>query len=417
MRTILQNGRIDGSDATDIVISDGAIEQIAPPGTVTAEPGDETIELGGQLVLPGFVDGHSHADKSLWGEPWVRRGSVAITMDQMFDDTLQQWALPQASIKERARRFLEMSVAAGSTTIRAYADVAPEIGLDGVHAMLELKQELAHLADIRVVAFPQLGILRKPGTEELLEEALVAGADAVGGLDPAGVDHDALKVLDIVFGLAEKYQVAADFHAHEDGELGVWLVDRIAERTRVLGMGGKVSMCDVFALAQPSPDQFAHLSSTFADAGIAFSIGVHGLLPVPDVKGLHEAGVAMCLGSDSSRSLWSPWGDGDILSRAMMMSYKSYWRTDDDLELAAQLATSLGRRALGLDARGVEVGASADLVVLTGEAVAEVVVQPVPRSLVFKRGVVVARDGALVADDVPASRQEPVSRPRRLSGR
>lgn len=396
MRTLLLNGRIDGGDATDIVLADGLIAEILPAGTATAEDSGETIDLGGQLVLPGFVDGHSHADKSLWGEPWVRRRSVDVTMDQMFDDTLEQWALPQAPVKERARRFLEKSIAAGSTTIRAYADVAPQIGLEGLHAMLELRDELAALADIQVVAFPQLGILRNPGTAELLEEALIDGADAVGGLDPAGVDHDALRVLDIVFGLADKYQVAADFHAHEDGELGVWLVDRIAERTRALGMTGRVSMCDVFALASPSPAQFARLGSTFAEAGIAFSIGVHGLLPVPDVKGLHELGVAMCLGSDSSRSLWSPWGDGDILSRAMMMSYKSYWRTDDDLELAAELATSLGRRAVGLESVGVAVGAPADLVVLPGETVAEVVVLPPVRSLVIKRGVVVARDGALV---------------------
>lgn len=396
MRTLLLNGRIDGGDATDIVLADGLIADILPAGTAAAEHAGETIDLGGQLVLAGFVDGHSHADKSLWGEPWVRRHSVDITMDQMFDDTLQQWALPQAPVKERARRFLEKSVAAGSTTIRAYADVAPQIGLEGLHAMLELRDELAPLADIQVVAFPQLGILRNPGTVNILEQSLIAGADAVGGLDPAGVDHDALRVLDIVFGLADRYGVMADFHAHEDGELGVWLVDRIAERTRALGMSGRVSMCDVFALASPTPAQFARLAGTFAESGIAFSIGVHGLLPVPDVKGLHEAGVAMCLGSDSSRSLWSPWGDGDILSRAMMMAYKSYWRTDEDLELAAAFAGPLGRRAVGLEPVGVEVGAPADLVVVPGEAVAEAVVLPPTRSLVIKRGVVVARDGALI---------------------
>ncbi|WP_336628706.1 MULTISPECIES: amidohydrolase family protein [unclassified Microbacterium] len=397
MPTILKNGRIDGADATDIVIADGAITDIVPSGSAAVEPDDDVIDLGGQLVLPGFVDGHSHGDKSMWGEPWVRRNSVDITMDQMFEDTLEQWKLPQSSIKERARRFLHKSIAAGSTTIRAYADVFPGLDLQGVHALLELKEELAPFADIRVVAFPQLGILRMPGTEDLLEQALKDGADGIGGLDPAAVERDATQVLDIVFGLADKYQVAADFHAHEIGELGVWLVERVAERTRALGMGGRVSMCDVFALAEPSPEQFGRLSHAFADAGIAFSIGVHGLLPVPDVKGLHDAGVAMCLGSDSSRSLWSPWGDGDILSRAMMMSYKSYWRTDDDLELAARLATSLGHQALGSAARRVEVGEVADLVVLPGEAVAEVVVQPAPRSLVLKNGAVAARDGALVS--------------------
>ncbi|MGO4453562.1 amidohydrolase family protein [Arthrobacter sp. RAF14] len=396
MRTLLLNGRIEGAEASDIVIEDGFIAQIIPAGSAQAASTDEVIDLSGQLVLPGFVDGHSHADKSMWGEPWARRHSVDITMDQMFEDTLEQWKLPQSSIKDRARRFLHKSIAAGSTTIRAYADVFPGIDLQGLHAMLELKEELAPLADISVIAFPQLGILRTPGTLDLLEQALKDGADGIGGLDPAAVERDAAQVLDLVFGLAEKYQVTADFHAHEVGELGVWLVERVAERTKALGMAGNVSMCDVFALAEPSAEQFGRLSHAFADAGIAFSIGVHGLLPVPDVKGLHEAGVAMCLGSDSSRSLWSPWGDGDILSRAMMMSYKSYWRTDDDLELAARLATSLGHQALGAAAQQVVTGEVADLVVLPGEAVAEVVVQPVPRSLVLKRGVVVARDGHLV---------------------
>lgn len=397
MRTVLRNGRIDGSPTTrTIVVSDGLITEIADDAAVTTSPADTVEDLGGQLVLPGFIDGHAHADKSMWGEPWVRRTSTEISMDQMFEDTLQQWATPQAPVVDRARRFIERCVASGSTTIRAFADVAPEIGLEGVEAMLQIREELRGVADIQIVAFPQLGLLRKPGTADLLDQALAAGADWVGGLDPAAVDHDALQVLDIVFGLAEKHQVGVDFHAHESGDLGVWLIDRIAERSIALGMQGRVGLCDVFSLAEPSPEQFARLSSSLADGGIAVAVGVHGLLPVPDVKSLHEAGVALCLGSDSSRSLWSPWGDGDILSRAQFMAYKSYWRTDDDLEFAARIATSEGRRAVGLPVAGVEVGATGDLVVLPGETVAEVVVQPPQRSLVIKGGTVVARDGELV---------------------
>ncbi|CCH31666.1 amidohydrolase [Actinosynnema sp. NPDC047251] len=395
-RTFLSNGRINGvGDPQVVTVTDGVITAVGPSLPADLGPADHVEELDGQIVLPGFVDGHAHADKSLWGEPWARRDSAPITMDQMFEDTVRQWEATTTPVAERAGAFLEKCVTYGSTSIRTFVDVAPEIGLDGLHGVLEVRDRLAGLTDLQVVAFPQLGVLRRPGTAELLDQALREGANAVGGLDPAGVDGDAARQLDIVFGLAEKHQVPVDFHLHESGELGIWLIERIAERVKALGMRGRVSLCDVFSLAEPTPPQLEHLGTLLADAGITVAVGVHGLLPVPDVKRLHAMGVPLCLGSDSSRSLWSPWGDGDILSRAMFMAYKCYWRRDEDLEFAVEIATRLGRDALGFDRCDVSVGDPADLVVLPGEAIGEIVVSPPRRTLVMKRGRIVARDGEL----------------------
>ncbi|MBB5959827.1 cytosine deaminase [Saccharothrix tamanrassetensis] len=395
-RTILSNGRINGvGDPRTITVADGKITSIGPGAPADLGPADHVEELNGQIVLPGFVDGHAHADKSLWGEPWVRRDSEPITMDQMFDDTVRQWAETTTPVARRAGAFLRNCVSYGSTSIRTFVDVAPEVGLDGIHGLFEVREELAELTDLKIVAFPQLGLLRKPGTAELLEQALREGADAVGGLDPAGVDGDAARQLDTVFGLAEKYQVPVDFHLHESGELGIWLIGQISARVKALGMQGKVSLCDVFSLAEPTPAQLEHLGTLLSDAGIAVAVGVHGLLPVPDVKTLHAMGVRMCLGSDSSRSLWSPWGEGDILSRAMFMAYKCYWRRDEDLEFAVTMATRLGRDALGFERCDLDVGDPADLVVLPGDAIGEIVVAPPQRTLVMKRGKIVARAGKI----------------------
>ncbi len=396
-RTILSNGRVNGvGDPQVVTVAEGKIRSIGPAVPVDLGPADRVEDLNGQIVLPGFVDGHAHADKSLWGEPWVRRESEPITMDQMFEDQVRQWELITTPVAQRAGVFLRKCVTYGSTSIRTFVDVAPEVGLDGIHGLFEVREELAELADLQIVAFPQLGVLRRPGTAELLEEALRAGADAVGGLDPAGVDGDAARQLDIVFGLAEKYQVPVDFHLHESGELGIWLIEQIAARIKALGMQGKVSLCDVFSLAEPTPAQLEHLGTVLADAGIAIAVGVHGLLPVPDVKALHAMGVRLCLGSDSSRSLWSPWGEGDILSRAMFMAYKCYWRRDEDLEFALDVATRQGRDALGFERCDLRVGDPADLVVLPGETIGEIVVAPPQRTLVMKRGKVVARNGEIV---------------------
>ncbi|MFI0482292.1 amidohydrolase [Actinomadura sp. 9N215] len=396
-RIILSNVRPHGAgDPRVITVADGRIHSVGTRTPADLGPDDHVEDLAGQIVLPGFVDGHAHADKSLWGEPWVRRTSEPITMEQMFEDQLRQWAETTTPVATRARAFLDRCVAYGSTSIRTFTDVAPEIGLDGVHGLLQVREEMADLADLQIVAFPQLGILRKPGTAELLEQALRAGADMIGGLDPAGVDGDAVRQLDIVFGLADKYQVPVDFHAHESGDLGIWLIERIAERVKALGMHGKVSLCDVFSLADPTPSQFERLASVLADADIAVAVGVHGLLPVPDVKALHAMGVRMCLGSDSARSRWSPWGEGDILARAMFLAYKRYWRRDDDLEFAVTMGTTLGRQVLGVPPCDLKPGDVADLVVLPGEAIGEIVVTPPPRTLVMKRGKIIARSGALV---------------------
>src|SRR5262249_5771933 len=148
----------------------------------------------------------------------------------------------------------------------------------------------------------------------------------------------------------------------------------IAERTRALGMQGRVSLCDVFSLANLNAGETARIGEILASAGIAVAVGVHGLLPVPNVHTLCNCGVHLCLGSDSARSLWSPWGDGDMLARSSLLAYKCYFRRDVDLELALDLANIHGQRAMGLTPNTLSVGDPADFVVLRGEAKAELVV-------------------------------------------
>ena len=101
---------------------------------------------------------------------------------------------------------------------------------------------------MQIVAFPQSGMLVRPGTVELLEEALAQGAEVVGGLDPSTIDRDPAEHLDTIFGLAEKYDVDVDIHLHEPGDLGAFSVELIAERTQVLGWQGRVVISHALCL-------------------------------------------------------------------------------------------------------------------------------------------------------------------------
>ncbi|KXB00963.1 hypothetical protein AKJ44_03075 [candidate division MSBL1 archaeon SCGC-AAA261F17] len=88
-------------------------------------------------------------------------------------------------VKKRAKKVIESSVKYRCTKIRAQADISTIGGLIPLKGVLATKKECQDIADIQVVAFPQEGILRDEGTEELLYQAMEEGADVVGGMPAA----------------------------------------------------------------------------------------------------------------------------------------------------------------------------------------------------------------------------------------
>jgi cytosine/creatinine deaminase len=99
--------------------------------------------------------------------------------------------------------------------------------------------------------------------------------------------------------------------------------------------------------------------------------------------------VAVGLGCDGIRDLWSPWGGGDPLGRAALLAWRAGTRRDQDLAAALELATEGGAAVLGLDGYGLDPGCRADLTLVPAETVGEAVVAHPPRSLVLKAGRVV----------------------------
>src|SRR5690606_41404839 len=155
----------------------------------------------------------------------------------------------------------------GTASVGSHTDIGPGVGLRGVEAVREAAGQVP--VDVTQVAFPQHGLLTNPGTAGLLEEALKSGVEAVGGLDPAGIDRDPVRHLDLIFGLADRYGAHVDIHLHDGGTLGAWEIELIAERTRVLGLAGRVTISHAYAFGQIDAAQAARLADALAEAGVA----------------------------------------------------------------------------------------------------------------------------------------------------
>ena len=231
------------------------------------------------------------------------------------------------------------------------------------------------MSGIDLVAFPQSGLLIRPGTLEVMEQALRLGAGTVGGLDPCAIDRDPKGHLDAVFGLAERFGRGVDIHLHEPGEMGAFSTELIIERARALGMAGRVMISHAFCLGMPDPAVTEPLIAALAEAGIAICTTAPASRPVPAVKRLAAAGVVVCAGSDGIRDTWGPYGNGDMLERAMLVGLRNNFRRDDELALALATCTTGGAAALGLSQYGLVPGSWADLLLVPAETVAEAVAQ------------------------------------------
>ena len=382
---LLRGGRPWGFEGpADVLVRDGLIDRIEPGLQADAE----VLEVSG-IVLPGLIDAHCHLDKTLWGE-WVPHSAADTLEDRIGNDRRRRGELGIPS-EDRIVALLETMIAHGTTHVRSHTDIDPEVGLRGVEAVRAAARTLEGRIGVEQVAFPQHGLLTNPGTAELLEEALKAGVESIGGIDPAGVDRDPVRHLEVIFGLAAQYGARVDLHLHDGGSLGVWELELIVDLARDAGLAGRVTVSHAYGYSQADAATQERLFERLAEAGVTLLTAAVYSFPVPPIKRLRAAGVNVACGHDGICDLWGPYGSGDMLERAMHVAYRNTFRRDEDIELALEAATYGGARALGLEPYGLAPGAPADLVVVAGRTVAEAVVTHPPRELVLKGGRVVFR--------------------------
>ncbi len=238
-------------------------------------------------------------------------------------------------------------LARGTTHIRSHVDVALDIGLRHVEGVAATREACADLLTIQIVAFPQTGMMIAPGVAELMEDAVRQGADAVGGIDPMGINRDPKGQLDTVFAIADRHGCEIDIHLHDLGDMGTLTIEMMAERTASLGLQEKVSVSHGFCLGEVDSEQLKALADLLLEHDIAVVTCGAGHYPIPPILALRKAGVRMAAGSDSVRDTWGPLNNGDMLERAYQLAWHGNTRDDPDIETILGLATTAARSSWG----------------------------------------------------------------------
>ncbi len=392
-------------ETADILVDGDRIEAIRPSGTIPAD-GRPELDAEGRLVSPPLVDPHVHMDAVLTvGEPRFNESGTLI-------EGIQTWAerkplLTHEDVKRRAREAIHWEVAQGTGLIRSHVDVC-DPSLTALRALIELRDEVRDLVELRLIAFPQDGVLSFPNGKELMREAMRLGCDVIGGIPHyEWTREDGVEEVHFLFDLARETGAPIDLHCDETDDEQSRFLEVVAARAMRDGMGGRVVAGHTTAMGSYNDAYAFKLLQILKRAGVTIianpldNIVLQGRFDtypkrrgMTRVKELDAAGVNVACGHDSIMDPWYPLGRGSMLDALSMLVHVAQMTGRAELFRAWEMVTMNAARAAEVP-WGVAEGMPANFVVFDATDEAEAIrLRPAARWVV--------RLGRVVAETEPA---------------
>ena len=380
-------------------------EKITRIGQSLDQAADTVIDADGKLLVPALIDPHIHLDKVNILDS-VRK-NVSGTLTEAIEiiwDRKKQYT--DEDVIERAGRVLDKALMNGTLAMRTHVDIDTIGGLKPLEGVLALRERYKDKMTLQLVAFPQEGILKDPGCDVLMEEAMRMGCDIVGGM-PANEDtpDDSLAHVKFCFDLAERYDADVDMHVDETDDPFYRTLEMVADETIKRGWQGRVTAGHTCALAAYDDHYAAYVIEKVARAGIHMitnpvtNLMLQGRLDkqpirrgITRVKELLEAGVNVSFGQDCVNDTFYPLGSADMLQVANITVHAAQMSLPPELEKVFDMITTDANKIMNLEGYGLEEGCVANLVLIDAKNIREAMAQAPNRPYVIREGKVIVKN-------------------------
>ena len=236
---LIKNVALPGIDGLrDIGIAGGRFTGIEPG---LSSPSALVLDAEGRMAVAGFVEPHIHLDKALISEraPVNVSGTLTEAIEILWE-IKRNYTVDE--IADRASRVITRAIEHGISRLRTHVDVDPIGGVRPAEGLIRARERFRELIDIQIVAFPQEGIVKSPGTEALMRQVMRLGVDVVGGMPfNENSPEDSRRHIEIVFDIARAFDADIDMHVDETDDPNARTLEVVAELTIARGWQGRVT--------------------------------------------------------------------------------------------------------------------------------------------------------------------------------
>ncbi|AMW99051.1 amidohydrolase [Rummeliibacillus stabekisii] len=296
------------------VSAEGLIQEIMPASSNVSKT--NSIDMKGKLALPAFKEMHNHLDKTYLSVGWKACRPVNSLSERLELEAAELEVLSE-TVMQRASAMIELHLNNGVNHIRTHVNIDPFIKLKNLEGVKKALEAYEQYLTYEIVAFPQHGLLAHEEMPDLLRQALDSGATILGALDPAGIDQDIEKSLQVTMDIAKDCNVDVDMHLHDRGQVGIYTMDKWLDMVNKQNYKEHTAFSHAFGLSKlssPLQKKFAEKLSEY-DVEVMSTVPIslnHQLIPIDILK---TEGVKVALGCDGFYDSWSPYFSGDILEK------------------------------------------------------------------------------------------------------
>lgn len=394
---IVTNARMRSREIVDIAITGGTITAI---GSRLETGAQAFVDAKGGLVTPAYVNPHLHLCK-VWTLPMMSEEALEAYQGGGMSEAAKAVDLAAAVkssydaswIIPNARRAVALAALHGNLHIRAFADVDTKARLEGIKALLAVREEFRGIVDIQVVAFPQDGLFREPGADGLMRKAMALGADVVGGIPwiEAGED-DRRRHVDFCFDLAAEHGAEISMLLDDVGDADMRTLDMMARAMIARGVEGRALAHHCRAMALYPEAYLRELTALLREARVSIVSDPHTGPLHARVKKLLAADINVCLGQDDISDAYYPLGRNNMLEVAFLAAHLLWMTKKSELDVLYDMITTRAATAMNLERYGLGLGCAANLVVLDQADVTEALRFHTPPRIVISHGRIVDAD-------------------------